>query len=84
MPTQDAGDQEMVNGTKRRMPRTLPVTYRPRNLRIVAYGLAALIVATMVFLAVVMPPNWGIQDRVFLILLGALIGGGWASWPGPA
>ena len=66
----------MVNGMNRQAPRALPVTFRPRNLRIVAYGLAALIMATMVFLAVIMPPNWGIQDRISLILVGALIGGG--------
>lgn len=66
----------MVNGMNRQAPRALPVTFRPRNLRIVAYGLAALIMATMVFLAVIMPPNWGIQDRISLILVGALVGGG--------
>ncbi|UOE21816.1 PH domain-containing protein [Thermobifida halotolerans] len=66
----------MVDGSQRQAPRALPVTLRPRNIRVVAYGLAALIIATMVVLAVIMPPDWGVQDRVFLVLLGVAIGGG--------
>lgn len=65
----------MVDGSQRGAA-TLPVTFRPRGIRVVAYGLAALIVATMAVLAVILPPDWQLQDRVFLVLLGAAIGGG--------
>ncbi|NYE48656.1 hypothetical protein HDA32_003776 [Spinactinospora alkalitolerans] len=50
----------------------LPVTWRPRNMRVVAYGLAALSLVTMAVLAVIMPPEWGLQDRVLLFLFGVL------------
>lgn len=66
----------MVDGSARRTPRALPVTFRPRNIRFVAYGLAVLIMATMAALAVIMPEGWGLQDRIFLLLLGVAIGGG--------
>jgi hypothetical protein len=65
-----------VDGSRRRAPQALPVTFRPRNIRFVAYGLAVLIMATMAALAVIMPEGWGLQDRVFLLLLGVAIGGG--------
>ncbi|MUL40869.1 PH domain-containing protein [Streptomonospora sp. PA3] len=41
-------------------------------MRIVGYGLAALIVATMVVLAVVLPPDWRLSDRLGLVGLGAV------------
>ncbi|MDA8371840.1 MAG: PH domain-containing protein [Nocardiopsaceae bacterium] len=53
----------------------LPVTWRPRNIRVVAYGLAVLVLATMVVLAWILPPEWGLGDRVSLVLLG-LVGVG--------
>ncbi|MDA0565373.1 PH domain-containing protein [Streptomonospora sp. S1-112] len=53
----------------------LPVTWRPRNMRIVGYGLAAVIMATMVALAVVLPADWRLADRLGLVALG-LVGVG--------
>ncbi|MBV2362466.1 PH domain-containing protein [Streptomonospora nanhaiensis] len=53
----------------------LPVTWRPRNMRIVGYGLAAVIMVTMVLLAVVLPPDWRLVDRLGLVALG-LVGVG--------
>ncbi|WP_141925049.1 PH domain-containing protein [Haloactinospora alba] len=46
------------------------VTWRPRNIRLVAYGLAALVLATMVVLALILPPDWRLQDRAGLVLFG--------------
>lgn len=65
----------MNSGEQRPRP-ALPTTFRPRNIRLVAYGLAALILFTMVVLAVVLPHDWTLGDRVGLVLLGAAIGGG--------
>ncbi|WP_026125462.1 PH domain-containing protein [Nocardiopsis gilva] len=50
--------------------RALPVTWRPRNIRIVAYGLAVVTLATMVILAAVLPADWRLQDRVGLVMMG--------------
>nr|WP_184075773.1 PH domain-containing protein [Nocardiopsis mwathae] len=58
-----------------RPKRGLPVTWRPRNIRIVAYGLAAVTLATMVVLAIVLPVDWRPQDRVGLVMMG-LVGVG--------
>jgi len=76
VPGQDGGGEEAVNGSGQRTPRALPVTFRPRNIRLVAYGLTALVMATMAVLAVILPRDWGVQDRLSLLLLGAVIGGG--------
>jgi hypothetical protein len=51
----------------------LPMTWRPRAMRWVAYGLALLVVATMGVLAATLPPDWRIQDRVMLFGLGLVI-----------
>ncbi|MFI6574709.1 PH domain-containing protein [Nocardiopsis sp. NPDC050513] len=51
----------------------LPRTWRPRAVRIVAYGLGLLVMATMVVLTVILPDDWRPQDRVLLVLLGAAI-----------
>ncbi|MFC7330286.1 PH domain-containing protein [Marinactinospora rubrisoli] len=48
----------------------LPATWRPRNIRVVGYGLAVVVLATMAVLAVILPPDWGVQDRVGLVGLG--------------
>jgi hypothetical protein len=54
----------------------LPRTWRPRAVRLVAYGLALLIVATMVVLAVILPADWSILDRVLVVGLGLAVAGG--------
>lgn len=64
-----------VEGTASGGSTGLPKVYRPRNIRVVAYGLAAIVVATMVVLAAMLPPDWRLQDRVGLVLLG-LVGAG--------
>ncbi|RKS09883.1 PH (Pleckstrin Homology) domain-containing protein [Nocardiopsis sp. Huas11] len=52
---------------------TLPMTWRPRAMRWVAYGLALLILATMGVLSATLPVDWRIQDRVMLFGLGLAI-----------
>ncbi len=52
---------------------SLPVVWRPRTTRIIGYGLAGAIVLSVVVLAIVLPPTWGVADRVALVLFGALV-----------
>ncbi|MCY9782882.1 PH domain-containing protein [Nocardiopsis sp. EMB25] len=54
----------------------LPRTWRPRAVRIVAYGMGLLVVATMVVLTVILPEDWRLQDRVLLVMLGLVIAAG--------
>ncbi|MGW5875812.1 PH domain-containing protein [Nocardiopsis terrae] len=54
----------------------LPRTWRPRAVRLVAYGLGALIVATMVALAVSLPADWRLMDRVLVVGLGLVVAAG--------
>ncbi|MEU3016043.1 PH domain-containing protein [Nocardiopsis sp. NPDC007018] len=55
---------------------TLPRTWRPRAVRLVAYGLGLLIVATMVVLAVILPSEWRVMDRFLVVLLGLAVAAG--------
>jgi Bacterial PH domain len=50
-------------------------TWRPRKARIIPYALAAVVVAGMVVLAVAMPPNWHLGDRLGLVVIGLLVAG---------
>lgn len=54
----------------------LPMTWRPRAVRLVAYGLAVLIVATFVVLAVILPADWRLLDRILAVGFGFAIAGG--------
>ena len=51
----------------------LPVVWRPRTTRILAYSLAGTIMLGMIVLAVVVPTNWGAIDRIGLVLFGLLV-----------
>ncbi|MBR8741597.1 PH domain-containing protein [Nocardiopsis sp. MG754419] len=53
-----------------------PRTWRPRAVRWVAYALGALIVGTMVVLAVILPVEWRALDRVLVVGLGLAIAAG--------
>ncbi|QVQ54691.1 PH domain-containing protein [Spiractinospora alimapuensis] len=46
------------------------MVWRPRRIRVVMGVLAVAIMVTLVILAVILPPNWTIVDRVSLVLLG--------------
>jgi Bacterial PH domain len=48
-------------------------TWRPRRARVIPYALAAVVVAGMVVLAVGMPSNWGLGDRIGLVVIGLLV-----------
>ncbi|MDN3358380.1 PH domain-containing protein [Actinomadura sp. DC4] len=50
-------------------------TWRPRRARIVPYVLAVIVVAGMVVLAVVMPSNWHLGDRIGLVVIGLIVAG---------
>lgn len=54
----------------------LPRTWRPRAVRVVAYGLGVLIMGTMVALALTLPVEWGLLDRFLMIGIGVLVVGG--------
>jgi hypothetical protein len=51
----------------------LPVTWRPRRARIIAYGLAVVMVAGSVLLAVIMPEQFKLPDRLALVVFGVLV-----------
>jgi Bacterial PH domain len=51
-------------------------TWRPRLGRVIAYGMAGLIMAAMLGLAIGAPsPPWALADRVGVVVLGLLLGG---------
>ncbi|WP_306368889.1 PH domain-containing protein [Nocardiopsis sp. CC223A] len=50
-----------------------PRVWRPRAVRVVAYGLGLLIVATMVVLASILPGDWRFTDRLLLVGVGLAI-----------
>ncbi|GAA4906146.1 PH domain-containing protein [Streptomonospora salina] len=62
----------MDDDAPHRQPPPLPVTWRPRNIRIVGYTLAVLVVVTMAALAAVLPPDWRLSDRLGLVAIGAV------------
>lgn len=56
----------------------LPVTWRPRRTRVVVYPLAVLVAAAAIGLAVAMPDQYLLADRVgFLIVGAAIVAGLW-------
>lgn len=54
----------------------VPHTWRPRTVRMVAYGLGLLIVVTFAVMAVILPMDWRAFDRVMLVGFGILVAGG--------
>ncbi|WP_395105968.1 PH domain-containing protein [Actinomadura sp. SCN-SB] len=48
----------------------LPVVWRPRTTRVVAYTTAGVIVLGMILLAVVVPPRFTVVDRVLMVVFG--------------
>lgn len=50
-------------------------TWRPYWPRIIPYVLAAVVVAGMVVLAVAMPSNWALGDRIGLVVIGLMVAG---------
>ena len=50
-------------------------TWRPSRARIIPYVLAVVVVAGMVVLAVGMPSNWTLGDRIGLVVIGLIVAG---------
>jgi PH (Pleckstrin Homology) domain-containing protein len=57
------------------LTRSLPVTWRPRRARVVAYTLAGTIVSGMTVLAIVVAPTFGLGDRIGLVVFGLFVAG---------
>jgi hypothetical protein len=53
----------------------LPVVWRPRRARVIAYGFAAVMVAGAVVLAVLLPAPFGLPDKVGVVVVGCVIAG---------
>ncbi|GAA0413814.1 membrane protein [Acrocarpospora corrugata] len=51
----------------------LPLTWRPRRSRFVAYGLAALMVVGSLFLAVILPEQFKAPDRIGMVAFFGVI-----------
>ncbi|GAA3116866.1 PH domain-containing protein [Streptosporangium carneum] len=56
-------------------PPPLPVVWRPRRGRIVAYGFAGLIMVGAVLLAILLPPPFTLADKIAMVILGGVIAG---------
>lgn len=53
--------------------RQLPLAWRPRQARIVVYALVAAVVVTMLVLAVILPENWRLTDRLLMVAFGGVL-----------
>lgn len=53
----------------------LPVTFRPRKARIVAYGMGLAMLTASVVLALILPDDWKLADRAGMVLFGLLLFG---------
>jgi hypothetical protein len=55
------------------LPPPLPVIWRPRRARVLAYGFAAVMIGGSIVLAVVLPPPFSLPDKIGLVLFGCLV-----------
>ncbi|GGO02823.1 hypothetical protein GCM10010116_05490 [Microbispora rosea subsp. aerata] len=53
----------------------LPVTWRPRITTIIAYGMATVMVVGSILLAVVLPEQFKVPDRVGMVVFGLAVAG---------
>ncbi|MDH2428641.1 PH domain-containing protein [Sphaerisporangium sp. TRM90804] len=56
-------------------PPALPVVWRPRRARMLAYGFAAVMVVGSILLAVVLPPPFKVPDRIGVVVFGFAVAG---------
>ncbi|GGK98019.1 hypothetical protein Sme01_61620 [Sphaerisporangium melleum] len=54
-------------------PPPLPVTWRPRRARALAYGFATVMVVGSVVLAVLLPPPFRLPDKIGVVVFGCLV-----------
>nr|WP_221473295.1 PH domain-containing protein [Planomonospora venezuelensis] len=53
----------------------MPVVWRPKKGRIVAYGLAALLMVGAVLMAVFLPPPFALPDKIGVVVFAGLVAG---------
>jgi len=53
----------------------LPVVWRPHRGRLVTHGFAAVVLAVVVVLAIVLPHNFQLADRIGFLVVGACVSG---------
>ncbi|MEV7971367.1 PH domain-containing protein [Sphaerisporangium sp. NPDC088356] len=51
----------------------LPVIWRPRRARVLAYGFATVMVVGSIVLAVLLPPPFKLPDKIGLVVFGCLV-----------
>ncbi|MEV7777510.1 PH domain-containing protein [Kitasatospora sp. NPDC088351] len=56
-------------------PAAFPVTWAPRRTRAVLLPVCALLVVMFVAIAVALPENWQLNDRIMMVLSGVLFAG---------
>ncbi|MFC4589811.1 PH domain-containing protein [Sphaerisporangium corydalis] len=54
-------------------PPPLPVVWRPRRARILAYGFAAVMLVGSVVLALLLPPPFKLPDKIGLVVFGCVV-----------
>ncbi|GLW97279.1 membrane protein [Microtetraspora sp. NBRC 16547] len=54
-------------------PPPLPVIWRPRQARVIAYAMAAVMVVGSVILAVILPEQFHLPDRIGMVLFGCAV-----------
>ncbi|GII90296.1 PH domain-containing protein [Sinosporangium siamense] len=54
-------------------PPPLPVVWRPKKGRLVAYGFAVVMVVGAIVLGVALPPPWGVSDRILIVMFGGMV-----------
>jgi hypothetical protein len=51
----------------------LPITWRPRRARIIAYGMATIMIVGSVLLAIFLPVQFRAPDRIAMVVFGLLV-----------
>jgi hypothetical protein len=57
-------------------PPPLPIVWRPRRVRFVAYGMAAVVLVGAIVLAVVLPEQFKAPDRIGIVVFGVALAAG--------
>jgi hypothetical protein len=68
-------DRDLQLSPENVSPPALPVVWRPRKGRIVAYGFAGVILLGSLFLAIFLPPPFTVPDKIGMFALGVIIAG---------
>jgi Bacterial PH domain len=68
-------DRDLQLSPENVSPPALPVVWRPRKGRIVAYGFAGVIMLGALFLAIFLPPPFTVPDKAAILAFGVAIAG---------